>query len=46
MRFSKGRLRINLTVDEDGDDNAEMEIALTNVKADDLGSDPDPGWLA
>jgi len=45
MRFSKGRLRINLAVDEDGDDSAEMEIALTDVKLNDLGTDADPGWL-
>ncbi len=46
MRFSNGRLRINLVVDKDGEDDPEMEIALSNVKLDDLGVDADPVWLA
>ncbi len=44
VRFSKGKLQINLTVDPNGDDGPEMEIALTNVKLDDLGADADPSW--
>jgi Ca2+-binding RTX toxin-like protein len=45
VRFSSGKLQLNVGVDGDGGDDPEMEIALSNVKRGDLGADADPDWL-
>ncbi len=45
VRFSQGRLQVNVAVDGSDDDRPEMQIALSNVGLGDLDAATAPDWL-